>query len=103
VASGDLSGRWSGAPGRDGIREVVVIESQDADGFVGRSFFEDRAGTALDGGHGSVSGTVIDGQVTFTISRDDRDFVWTGTREDAGQTLVGQFEGYSNEATYRRP
>jgi hypothetical protein len=50
-----------------------------------------------------VAGTMTDGSVTFTISRDGREFVWTGTTTDAGRTLTGQFEGFSNDATYRRP
>jgi hypothetical protein len=103
VASGDLAGRWSGSPGPDGIREVVVIESQDGESFAGRSFFEDSAGTVLAGGRGAVSGATSDEQITFTITRDGQDFVWTGTRTDSGRTLTGQFEGFSNDATYRRP
>jgi len=101
-ASGDLSGRWNGTPGADGVREVVVIESQNADGFAGRAFFEDSSGAAVGGGQGSVSGGLIDGQVTFTITRDNRELVWTGWKTDAGRTLTGRFDGNSNEATYRR-
>jgi hypothetical protein len=101
VSSEDLSGRWGGTPGADGVREVVVIESQDADGFVGRSFFEDRSGTMLGGGHGTLSGTVGDGQITFTIERGGREFVWTGTRPDSG-TLTGGFDGLSKNDVYRK-
>lgn len=100
--SDDLSGRWNGTAGADGVREVVVIESQDAEGFTGRSFFEDRSGATL-GAPGSVSGSLLDGQVTFTIARDGREFVWSGSRTDAGRTLAGRFDGFSNDATYRRP
>jgi hypothetical protein len=100
-ATGDLSGRWDGTPGRDGIREVLVIESEDAERFAGRSFFEDSRGEALPG-QGTITGTLSDGQVTFTISRDGHEFVWTGSRTDSGRTLTGQLEGYSNDATYRR-
>ena len=104
VAGSDLSGRYSGTPGADGSREVVVIETQSADGFAGRSFFEDASGTTLGGGQGTLSGSASsDGQVTFTISRDDRELVWTGRTLDAGRTLTGRFEGFSTDATYRRP
>jgi hypothetical protein len=102
ASSGDLSGRWNGSRGSDGIREVVV-DLQDGVGFAGRSFFENSDGTAVVGGEGAVSGTVTDAQVTFTITRDGRSFVWTGMRTDSGRTLTGQFEGFSNDATYRRP
>jgi hypothetical protein len=102
-ATGDLSGRWNGTTGRDGIREVLVIESQDAESFAGRSFFEDSSGAELATGQGVVSGALSDERVTFTLSRDGHDFVWTGARTDAGRTLTGQLEGYSNDATYRRP
>jgi hypothetical protein len=101
VASGDLSGQWNGTAGSDGVHEVVVIESQDAAGFTGYSLFEDANGTAV-GGRGTVSGSLIDDQITFTLARDGREFVWIGTRTDGGATLTGRFEGFSNDATYRR-
>jgi|EndMetStandDraft_5_1072996.scaffolds.fasta_scaffold200209_2 hypothetical protein len=101
MASG-LMGRWSGAPGADGAREVLVIDAQDASVFSGHAFVEDATGTTAAGGQGTVSGSVTGDQVTFTITRDNRDFVWNGTRTDAGRTLSGQFDGFSNDATYRR-
>jgi hypothetical protein len=101
AASGNLSGRWNGTAGADGIHEVVVIESQDAAGFAGYSFFEDANGTAV-GGRGTVSGSLIDDQITFTLARDGREFVWVGTKTDGGATLTGRFEDFSNDATYRR-
>jgi len=101
MASG-LLGRWSGAPGADGVREVLVIDAQDASVFGGHSFFEDGTGMAAAGGQGTVSGTVTGDQVTFTITRDSHDFVWNGTRTDTGRTLSGQFDGFSHDATYHR-
>lgn len=101
TASG-LMGRWSGTPGADGVREILVIDAQDASVFGGQSFLDDGSGTAAAGGQGTVSGTVTDDQVTFTITRDGRDFVWHGARTDAGRTLAGRFDGFSSDATYRR-
>jgi hypothetical protein len=102
AATGELAGRWTGTVGRDGIREVVVIEAHNADGFRGRSFFEDGAGVAV-GGRGSVSGTSSDGEMTFTISRDGSDLVWSGSKTVDGRALVGRFDGNSTDAIYRRP
>jgi len=70
--------------------------------FVTRRDFLIATGTTAAGGQGTVSGSVTGDQVTFTITRDNRDFVWNGTRTDAGRTLSGQFDGFSNDATYRR-
>ena len=102
AASGSMAGRWSGSPGADGIREVLVVDSQDGESFAGRSFFEYADGTALGAG-GTVSGSAADDRITFTVARDDREFVWIGTKANAGHALVGRFEGLSNDAIYRRP
>ena len=96
-AQADLTGRWNGTWGADGIREVLSLTHNGGATFSGSSFFENRRGVALSQGRGTVNGEISGSDVTFTLRRDGLVFHWFGTASSSGTVLRGTFRGYSND------